>query len=43
MASPCETLLVTTHDSPIIRRSSLRLCLPLLFSAFCWAQQDRPS
>src|SRR5262245_1891620 len=40
MASPCQTLLVTTHDSPIIRRSSLLLCLPLLVPSFCWAQQD---
>jgi len=34
------TLRVTTHYSPIIRRSSRLLCLLLLLSAFCWAQQD---
>jgi homoserine O-acetyltransferase/O-succinyltransferase len=40
MASSHRTLLVTTHYSPIIRRGSRPLCLLLLLSAFCWAQQD---
>jgi homoserine O-acetyltransferase/O-succinyltransferase len=40
MASSRKTLLVTTDYSPIIRRGSRPLCLLLLLSAFCWAQQD---
>jgi len=40
MASSRQTLLVMTHDSPIIVRGSRLLCLMLLLSSFCWAQQS---
>src|SRR5438093_13152167 len=40
MASSRKTLLVTSQDSPILHRGSRLLCLLLLLSAFCWAQQD---
>jgi hypothetical protein len=41
MASSLRTLLVTTHYSPII--GSRLLCLLLLLSTFCWAQDPFPS
>ena len=40
MASSRKTLLVTSQDSPILHRGSRLLCVLLLLSAFCWAQQD---
>jgi homoserine O-acetyltransferase/O-succinyltransferase len=35
-----QTLFVTTRDSAIIRRGSRLVCLLLLLSAPCWAQQN---
>src|SRR5262249_39509998 len=40
MASSRQTLRFTTQDSPIVRRGSCLLCLLLLLSPFCWAQQN---
>src|SRR5438093_9857964 len=40
MASSRKTLLVTSQDSPILHRGSRLLCVLLLLSAFCWAQQE---
>ena len=40
MGSSRQTLLVTTHYAPIIRRGFRLLCVLLLLAPFCWAQQN---